>query len=54
MNEKDRRTVETIISYCNRLDQHMAACEYDKEIYMSNSLYKDARALVIIQIGEFV
>jgi uncharacterized protein with HEPN domain len=53
MNEKDRRTVETIISYCNRLEQHMAACEYDKDIYMSNILYKDACALVIIQIGEF-
>ena len=53
MNEKDRRTVETIISYCNRLDQHMTSCEHDKEIYMSNTLYKDACALVIIQIGEF-
>ena len=26
----------------------------DKEIYMSDSLYKDACALVIIQIGEFI
>lgn len=54
MKEKDRRTVETIIYYCDRLNNHMTTCENNKEIYMSNILYKDASALVIIQIGEFV
>ena len=53
MNEKDKKTVETIINYCDRLEQHKASCENNKEIYMSNILYKDACALVIIQIGEF-
>jgi len=32
----------------------MDACDNNKEIYMPNFLYKDARALVIIQIGEYV
>ena len=54
MKEKDKRTVETIIYYCDRLNDHMNACDNNKEIYMSNILYKDACALVIIQIGEFV
>ena len=54
MKEKDKRTVETIIFYCDRLNDHIAACDDNKEIYMSNILYKDACALVIIQIGEFV
>ena len=54
MKEKDRRTVETIIYYCDRLNDHMDACDNNKESYMSNILYKDACALVIIQIGEFV
>ena len=31
----------------------MQSCDNDKEIYFSNILYKDACALVIIQIGEF-
>ena len=53
MNEKDKKIVETIIDYCNRLNQHMQSCDNDKEIYFSNILYKDACALVIIQIGEF-
>ena len=54
MNEKDRRTVENIIYYCDRLNEHIDACNDNKEIYMSNILYKDACALVIIQIDEFV
>lgn len=32
----------------------MDACHNNKEVYMSNILYKDTCALVIIQIGEFV
>ena len=31
MKEKDRRTVETIISYCDRLNDHIAACDNNKE-----------------------
>ena len=46
MNDKDKRWAETIIDYCNRIDD-------DKEIYMSDNLYIDTCALVIIQIGEF-
>ena len=54
MNEKDKRTVKVIISYCERLDKYMVACGNDYEVYLSDSLYRDACALVIIQIGEFV
>lgn len=54
MKEKDRQTVETILYYCNRLNDHIVACDNNKDVYISNILYKDACALVIIQIGEFV
>ena len=53
MNEKDRRWAETIIDYCNRIDDYLSRFDDDKEIYMSDNLYKDACALVIIQMGEF-
>lgn len=53
MNEKDKRCAETIIDYCNRIDDYLNRFDDDKEIYMSDSLYKDACALVIIQMGEF-
>lgn len=53
MNDKDRRWAETIIDYCNRIDDYLSRFDDDKEIYMSDNLYKDACALVIIQMGEF-
>ena len=53
MNGKDKRCAETIIDYCNRIDDYLKRFDDDKEIYMSDSLYKDACALVIIQMGEF-
>ena len=54
MNEKDKRSAETIIDYCDRIADYLNRFDDDKEIYMSDSLYKDACALVIIQIGEFI
>ena len=53
MNEKDKRYAETIIDYCNRINDYLNRFDDDKEIYMSDNLYKDACALVIIQMGEF-
>ncbi len=53
MNEKDKKHAKTIIDYCNRIDDYLNRFNDDKEIYMSDNLYKDACALVIIQMGEF-
>lgn len=53
MNEKDKRWAKTIIDYCNRIEDYLNRFDDDKEIYLSDSLYKDACALVIIQMGEF-
>ena len=50
MNEKDKRCAETIIDYCNRIDDYLNRFDDDKEIYMSDSLYKDACALVISRL----
>lgn len=48
MNEKDKRWAKTIIDYCNRIEDYLNRFDDDKEIYLSDSLYKDACALVII------
>ena len=53
MNEKDKRWVKAIIDYCNRIEDYLNRFDDDKEIYLSDSLYKDACALVIIQMGDF-
>ena len=42
MNDKDKRWAETIIDYCNRIDDYLSRFDDDKEIYMSDNLYKDA------------
>ena len=52
MNEKDKRCAETIIDYCNRINDYLNRFDDDKEVYMSDSLYKDACALVIIQMAN--
>ena len=54
MKEKDRRTIKIIINYCNRMEDYTNRFDNDKATYLSDKLYQDACALVIIQIGEFV
>ena len=54
MNEKDKRCALTLIDYCNRIEEYMIRIDNDKEAYLSDNLYKDACALVIIQIRPFV
>ncbi len=53
MNEKDKRYAETIIDYCDRINDYLNRFDNDKDTYMSDNLYKDACAWVIIQMGEF-
>ena len=38
MNEKDKRCAETIIDYCNCINDYLNRFDEDKEIYMSDSL----------------
>lgn len=54
MNEKDKKTVESIIFYCNRMQAHVNRFGNDKEIYLSDIQFQDACSSVIIHIGEFV
>ena len=54
MNEKDKHTVESIIFYCDRMEDHVNRFGDDKEIFLSDVQFQDACSLVIIQIGEFV
>ncbi|SFL47667.1 hypothetical protein SAMN02910297_00992 [Methanobrevibacter olleyae] len=54
MNEKDKKTVESIIFYCNRMQAHVDRFGDDKGIYLSDIQFQDACSSVIINIGEFV
>ena len=54
MNDKDRKSVERLIYYCNRLEEHVSYFGNSQEEFYRNKQYQDACSLVIIQIGEFV
>ena len=54
MNDSDKKTVERILHYCDRLQEHVLAFGNSKEEYISNNQYQDACSLVIIQLGEQV
>ena len=54
MDSKDIRYVKRLIYYCNRLEEHVEFFGDDKDVFLSNTHYQDACALVFIQIGEFV
>lgn len=54
MNDKDKKIINRIIYYSNRLDDHIQFFGNNKDIFMTNKQYQDACALVFIQIGEFV
>ena len=54
MNNNDKKTIEKIIYYCDRLQEHVLTFGNSKEKYITNKQYQDACSLVIIQIGEQV
>lgn len=54
MNEKDKHTIESIIYYCDRMEDHTKYFGDNIEEYRTNNHFQDACSLVIIQIGEFV
>ena len=54
MKAEDRKYIERIIYYCNRLEEHVLTFGNSKDEYLTNKQYQDACSLVIIQIGEYV
>ena len=49
MNDKDRKSVERLIYYCNRLEEHVLYFGNSQEEFYRNKQYQDACSLVIIQ-----
>ena len=54
MKDNDKRVIERLIYYCNRLHEHVSVFGNSKEEYIANKQYQDACSLVIIQLGEQV
>ena len=56
MNESQRDTsiLEHILSYCNEIQETVSRFGEDKELFLHDSVYHNAVALCILQIGELV
>ena len=54
MKDEDKRAIDMILHYCDKIDSHIEYFGDDKELFLENIHYQDACALVIIQIGEHV
>ena len=54
MNDRDKKNIEWIIYYSNRIEEYLSRFNINKEVYLADTLYQDACALLIIQIGEHV
>lgn len=52
MRDKEKRAIERILKYCDRIEQAINRFGDDREIYMMDKQYQDACGLAIIQIGE--
>lgn len=54
MGEEDKRAIEMILHYCDKIDSHIEYFGDDKELFLENIHYQDACALVIIQIENML
>lgn len=51
---RDRRILEKIVGYCERIDANLDRCEHSRGIFMGDIMVQDACCMCIIQIGELV
>ena len=49
MRDKEKRAIDRILKYCNRIEDAMNRFGDDKGIYMMDKQYQDACGLAIIQ-----
>ena len=52
MRDKEKRAIERILKYCDRIEEAINRFGDNREIYMMDKQYQDACGLAIIQIGE--
>jgi uncharacterized protein with HEPN domain len=53
-NEKDLYIVKKIVKYCSEADQAISHFDDSPDALKSNSIFKNAAAMCVLQIGELV
>ena len=54
MNERDKRILEHILRYCDEIDDANSQFGFSLDVLKTNSVYKNAVSMCILQIGELV
>ncbi|MCM1299509.1 MAG: DUF86 domain-containing protein [Firmicutes bacterium] len=54
MNERDIEVLKSILKYCEQIDEANKQYDSDKEAFEENSVYRNAVAMCVLQIGELV
>lgn len=49
---RDYSVLQHITEYCTEIDNTAKRFNYEKEVFLSDSVYKNAIALCVLQIGE--
>ena len=53
-NNRDLSILRHIVSYCDQIEEAVARFGTDEELFLRDSIYHNAVALCILQIGELV
>lgn len=51
-NERDIMVVSLILSYCDRINEHLNYFGNDYELFLTNATFQDSVCMSISQIGE--
>lgn len=52
--DRDRNILEHIVNYCDQIEETVKRFGDDYEVFATDSVYRNATALCILQIGELV
>lgn len=52
MNERDAEVLRSILKYCGQIDDADREFESNKEAFVKSSVYRNAVAMCVLQIGE--
>ncbi len=54
MEQRDKRILEKIITYCRRISENLSRCEHDYTAFSQDHMIQDACCMCVVQIGELV
>jgi uncharacterized protein with HEPN domain len=54
MNERDAEVLRSILKYCEQIDDANRQFKSNQKVFEENSVYRNAVAMCVLQIGELV